>query len=186
MSFEIFIQTYPEKESTGMVPEKDILEIEQQLSPALADFLRKEGTAFYDNGFLATVNPLQWTDLGSMVGPPDEKAFIVLRTSFGDCYIWMKNAVYLFQASYHKYLEITDDISYLFDVFLVEKGFADTFLFRNKHAEARKLHGKLAYDEVYGFVPALPLGGNENIQTMAIVKLKEYNSMLLQLFKNED
>jgi hypothetical protein len=183
LNFDHFIEVYPDKEPTGTLSMQDAKLIEE-ISPALCDFLQSEGIAFYDSGFLSTVNPSHWKELKDMIALPGAQATILLRTAFGDFYLWMNNAVYLYQTSYNKYLKITEDINYLFNVFLIQKDFADTFLFRNIHTETRKLHGKLAYDEVYAFVPALPLGGDENIQNIAIVKLTVYISILLQSFNN--
>ena len=180
MSFPKFQKHY-KPEAVVKLPESTIDEISQKVSPSFASFLAAQGTARYDDGFLFTVNPLDYLSLTSLRFKDEADVFVLARTSFGDMYLSRKNAVYLYQPSYNKLTEITNDINYLFDVFLLDTSFADDFLFRDIHAPAQKLLGSCTPDECYGFVPALPLGGEANINSLQKVKIREYLSMLIQI-----
>jgi hypothetical protein len=181
MSLNEFKEFFGNGKKLGELSGKDGLFIRDHISPQLSQFLIQEGLCRYDNGFLFTVNPLDYTDIIKLILEGKTTGWVIARTCFGDLYILIGEGVYLYQPSFNKFIEITKGIGYLFNVFLVRTSFADKFLFRDIYPEAHALLGDAGYDECYGFVPAIPLGGPESVNNLRILKIKEYLSSIIQM-----
>jgi hypothetical protein len=56
-------------------------------------------------------------------------------------------------------------------------------MFENAHQFLSALErlGYCAYDECYGYFPALALGGSEKVENLQKVKLREHLSLLFQM-----
>ena len=88
----------------------------------------------------------------------------ILATAFGDIITWEEG----------KYIRIVkyryNDFELMigrFDLFLKlldDKGFLRRFFKLDDYAKATEKYGDLAYDECFGYVPLLALGGKEDVE----------------------
>ena len=171
---------FKKKQNLKPLAAKDLSYLTKELSAEYAEWLEKTGAVSFDNGFLFLVNPADFKQIAKDIFPGKKAAIVLARTSFGDLFLLHENTFFLYQSSYHKTMEVATDLDYFFNDFLTQGSFADKFLFRDLHKKAKKTLGDLAYDECYGFIPALPMGGEENVNSLQKVKLMEYVSMLIQ------
>ena len=105
----------------------------------------------------------------------------IMITGFGDIITWEKNE-YL---SIVKYKNGTFDIilkrfvhifNCLQDPYFLEKYFQiDTY------NEAVAKYGELNFDECFGYVPLLGLGGSEKVENLKKVKIKEHIELITHL-----
>ena len=51
----------------------------------------------------------------------------------------------------------------------------------SRYHEAVKLLGKIKYDECFGYVPLLGLGGSEKVDNLDKVKIKEHIELISQM-----
>ena len=55
------------------------------------------------------------------------------------------------------------------------------FFALEEYAQAVEKYGDLAYDECFGYVPLLALGGKEDVEHLKKIKMKEHIAVITQL-----
>ena len=71
-----------------------------------------------------------------------------------------------------------------FDLFLMllkDSSFTKKFFNIEMYKDAVALRGSLSFDECFGFVPILAMGGSEKIESLKIVKAKEHIALINEL-----
>jgi hypothetical protein len=176
-----------------------ISKYEERLPERLLKYWKEYGWAQYSCGFW-TVNPDDYAEIlksclsGTEYAGYDEYS-VIARTSFGDLYVWGKRGGVAMQVSTpHAILfprhgdekQVAKGkadlcISVFFE--LIEKKTCDFADENEKYLfdRAVKRLGSLDYDEMYGFVPALPLGGHAKLENLKRVKALEHLIFLSQL-----
>lgn len=69
----------------------------------------------------------------------------------------------------------------LFITLLKDNGFTKRFFTQDLYGEAVNKYGKLAYDECFGYVPLLALGGKESVENIKKVKMKEHIAVIADM-----
>ena len=102
-------------------------------------------------------------------------------TAFGDIITWEENKF----VGIVKYRYGTSEIMIsnfdLFFVLLNDSSFVSKFFQANLYEEAVKKYGNLMYDECFGYVPILALGGKETIEQIKKVKIREHIALITEL-----
>jgi hypothetical protein len=88
-------------------------------------------------------------------------------------------AVY-FKNGYDSIVESGDDMEWLFDMDLADSGFLKDNLDDAQYLKAKGRLGTPDYDECFGYVPLLSLGGAEKAEYLEKVKIKEHISLITQ------
>lgn len=156
------------KNYTGRVPD-NILEVWKQY-----------GFGSILDGYLKIVNPDEFQPLLKDVYIRSEDAIVLFTTSMGDIIVWEKNR-YLDLLNFRK--NIVHVISAGFEFFLEDlddESFLDEELDWSPYPKASKKHGQPAFDECFGYVPILGLGGAEKVENLDKVKLKEHIYLITQ------
>jgi hypothetical protein len=170
-----------------------------RLPALLLQYWREHGFAGYADGLFWTVDPTdyaevldRWLDQSPFKGQDDYQ--VIARTAFGCLFVWgTKSGASLLNAPHGilfpdpaagKYVqEGRAEISVQSFFVSMAKSHADFSdeagkpLFRRAH---KKL-GVLQPDEMYGFVPALVLGGTATLASLEKVTIVEHLSMLAQM-----
>lgn len=71
-----------------------------------------------------------------------------------------------------------------FDLFLMllkDNSFTKKFFNLEMYNEAVSLYGNPNYDEYFGFVPILAMGGSEKVESLKIVKAREHIALINEL-----
>ena len=64
---------------------------------------------------------------------------------------------------------------------LMDGDFDEEYLSMRKYNAAEKKYGPLAYDECFGYVPLLGLGGRETVNNLRKVKIREHIALIAQM-----
>lgn len=72
-------------------------------------------------------------------------------------------------------------MTWFFDMDLSDNDYIKSNLFLENYYPAKEKLGEIAYDECYGYVPILAIGGSEKIENLQKVKIKEHISIIAQL-----
>jgi hypothetical protein len=152
----------------------------------------KYGWSGYGQGIFWCVNPAEYEAVISTwisdSGIPDaDTYYVIARGAFGDFYLWQQTSGSWFTLSAlcARYMQSTREISP--DRFDEEiEGFfvsmdREANDFDDLFEEALKKLGPLKPDEMYGFVPAIALGGPGTLNTLQKVKTIEHLTFLSQL-----
>lgn len=162
----------------------DVSRIEQykgRLPEELFDFWREFGLGTFYNGYLKAIDPNEYIELVQQSYFDGEVTIPIFATAFGDIITWEDNK-YIGILKYR--YQDSDIISTGFEDFFeeVEEGVLDDDYFTiKKYNAAVKKYGELEYDECFGYVPLLALGGKESVKNLKKVKMREHIALIAEL-----
>ena len=197
--FEYFIEKFGEATYRMPVPEITLAQWADKLPPILLTYWREEGWAGYANGRVWTVNPDEYEDikdawLEETSFANIDKFHVIARDAFGDLYLCGETtgASVTITCVHNEILalknqlkpkslpDLDPSIQALFGSAKLEDfDYKDTkgkYLFDR----AMKKYGPLKPDEMYGFEPALVMGGDATLDNLRRVKLDPYLHILRQ------
>jgi hypothetical protein len=190
--FEYFLEKMGPPVHKRHVPPSSIERFRGRLPDQLLDYWEEHGWCGYADGLFWTVDPLEYEPvLEAWIGESqfmEKDAYhIIARSAFGELYFWGERT--------GESLRIFAPGSYclpnesIFTESELELGLRAFFSVRdreeNDFAEmfnpAFAKLGQLVHDEMYGFVPALALGGTADLSRLKKVKAVEHLVFLAQL-----
>lgn len=192
--FARFIEKFSGPIDRQEVPISSIDRYQGKLPNLLLEYRAEHGWCGYGDGIFWLVNPQEYEGVVAswIEGTKFEKLdnyHIIARSAFGDLYCWGEKT--------GAYLNITSILSryIVFNSTLglehMDKQLQNFFLTRNLDNDdygglfkpAKKKIGVLRHDEMYGFVPALTIGGPDTLEHLEKVKALEH---LILLSRRED
>ena len=132
------------------------------------------------NGYLKIINPNEFQQHLKDIYARNEDAIALFATSMGDIIVWEKNR-YLNLLNFRR--KSVSVISAGFDFFLEDlddESFLDEELDWQPYSEAVNKYGQPAFNECFGYVPLLGLGGPEKVENLSKVKLVEHIYLITQ------
>ena len=163
------------------MPQEVIEKYKDQVPAELLQIWQEDGLGTFLDGYLKVINPDDYFELLQDSYFRGDIAFPMFVTAFGDIITWEEN-VYVGIVQYNiqdldimikrmdRFIEYVDDEDFKDDYF-------DILLYKKAVAK----HGQLAYDECFGFVPLLALGGFKDVDHMDKVKVLEHIYLMYQL-----
>lgn len=197
--FEVFIEEFGEATQRTEVPEARIDDWRGRLPDQLIAYWKDEGWCSYANGLFWTVNPDDYEDLvdewlhDSFLEQIDE-FHVIARSAFGELFLWGQKtggSVTILCAT-HSIICLSANLQRRMD----DPDFYLRTFFSNKSIDRCDLDdesgqplferalaalGPLEPDEVYGFEPAIVLGGKMRLENLAKLKLDVHLTILRQL-----
>jgi len=131
------------------------------------------GFGTFMNDYFKAVNPDEYEDLLQTTSQRYKDGIVFFATSLGDLIIFSDNYVRILMYRYGK----VKTIMYTFEFFfqnIFDSDFQSEDLLWKPYSEAVQKYGEPAYDECFGYVPLLGLGGPEKVENLQKVKLKEH------------
>jgi len=131
------------------------------------------GYGVFMNGYFKAVNPNKYKDILQNTSQRYKDGIVLFATSMGDLIIWSDNYVRMLVYRYGR----VKTIMYTFEFFfqnIFDSDFQSEDLLWQPYPEAVQKYGVPAYDECFGYVPLLGLGGPEKVENLHKVKLKEH------------
>ena len=197
--FAYFIEKFGEATHHSPVSSDSIAHWASKLPPILLDYWREEGWAGYANGRVWTVNPDEYEDIKDAW--LEETPFytfdnfhVIARSAFGDLFLCgEKTGRSLTISCLHNELlalknklkqrPLRDQNPSIQSFFGSRK--PEDFDYPDSNGKllfdrAVKAYGPLAPDEMYGFEPALVLGGSAQIENLRRLKIDPHLHILRQ------
>ena len=147
----------------------------------LLELWETKGFGTFMNGYLKTINPDDYEGILNESYFRANNSIPIMVTAFGDIITWEENKF----VGIVKYRYGTSEIMIsnfdLFFVLLNDSSFVSKFFQANLYEEAVKKYGNLIYDECFGYVPILALGGKETIEQIKKVKIREHIALITEL-----
>lgn len=178
------------------VPVSSIDRYRGKLPEQLLEYWREHGWAGYGEGIFWMVNPQEYEGVVSswLEGTKFEKFdryHLIARGAFGELYLWGEET----GASLEVSSAVARSTTFLSELprgqmnkrlqnFLLSTE-VDHNDFDDLFVPAKERLGHLRYDEMYGFVPALMLGGSATLDHLQKVKAVEHLMLLSQLTELE-
>ena len=132
------------------------------------------------DGYLKIINPDEYKPLLDDSYGLSSTAIPIFVTAFADLVTWEKGRY----IRIIKYKDGTfDGIAAGFGYFwgdLADGAFDTRFFDMAQYREAVQRYGPLRFDECFGYVPLLGLGGSKKVNNLRKVKIKEYIELIVQ------
>lgn len=194
--FDFFISNFGEKTLHIAAPSASIERWRGVLPRQLLDYWSQEGWSAYSNGLFWITNPDELEDTkdawlqGTALKDVDD-FHVIARSAFGDLYLWGRrsgqsvtictqtHSIICIQQDLKKEVRDPDDAIRGFFASL-EPGDCDFKDEYNKPLFERALRklGPLATHELYGFEPALALGGSSQLSKVSKLDMNIYLDIL--------
>ncbi|EPF64475.1 GAD-like domain-containing protein [Pseudomonas syringae] len=195
--YEFFLQGFGPVIERIEVPASSISRYRNKLPNQLLDYWSEYGWCGYADGLFWTVNPQdyehildQWISATSLY--QQDNYHVIARSAFGILYIWgEKNGYCLTLNAYISRYSTRKSIFAGEKLDLGAKAFFSSMIAEYNDLDdlfkpALKSLGALKSDEMYGFVPALALGGPMELKNLQKVKTIEHLTFLSQLSPLQD
>lgn len=199
--FKEFLQEFPPQPDAIAIPKTRIDEYESRLPRALLDFWMEIGWSGFADGILWSTDPeafevviASWLDGTDFL--KNQTYTVIARSAFGQIFLWGKQSgmniiieplfgtVTIFESNFDEKKENSSVIAFFVSK---EKTYFDFNDWKEKplfNKALRKL-GPLQSDEMYGFEPALSIGGVPKLDNLVKVKMIEHLVLLSQLHEIE-
>lgn len=198
--FEAFLQDFGPETDRRYVPTSSIERYRGKLPDQLLDYWQKHGWCGYAEGLFWTVNPQEYEPvleawIGETPFMEHDAYHIIARSAFGKLYFWGErtgNSLKVlpwrslaFPSTGSKKLiaqgRSDDAMRWFFGSLDRSHSDIEDIKERPLFVPALKKLGPLQHDEIYGFFPALVLGGPATLEHLHTVKAVEHLVMLAQL-----
>lgn len=189
--FEMFLEELGPATHARQVPSASIDRYRGKLPEQLLAYWGGHGWCGYADGLFWTVNPEEYQPvLDSWIGgtPFMEKDayHVIARSAFGKLYLWGErsgDSLKIFAPGAYCFPReslFQNDLERRLRMFFSNRDREEND-FDGMFATALKKLGPLEHDEMYGFVPALALGGPSDAAHLQKVKAVEHLVLLAQL-----
>jgi hypothetical protein len=189
-NFEYFLEKMGPAIEKRHVPATSIDRFRGKLPDQLLSYWEEHGWCGYADGLFWTVDPHEYEPaLEAWIGDTPFMEYdayhIIARSAFGHLYLWgEKTGGPLQLSSLGAFCvppmgEANGNMDFKMRVFFGSRN-RKANDFENLFAPAMKKLGRLGHNEMYGFVPALALGGASSIDHLEKVKIIEHLVLLAQ------
>lgn len=186
MPYSLFTDKFKKKRVQYEAIDDQVFELyKKKVSEEFALFMKEEGFCTYMDGLFTTVNPITYKVVMEEFRMNTDMVMPLLKNGFGDIIFFDGVSTRILYASYnekHVIGSASDAVKMLYAMRITEADFQNAFLKKKLFNKAVKEYGGLDPDETFGFVPAIPLGGAEKVESIEKVKTLEYLSILSQSF----
>jgi hypothetical protein len=184
------------REAYGQGEQYRVFDLEEQnrLQSVVPDFLlelwKTDGWAGYRNGLLWTVDPQDFAPVVSAWKLPVKPGLVVARTAFGLIYMLKEfvteqgvKGISIVGLNPHTgdYTVVGPTARRFLTESLAQPDYIKSVLWEPQAKRAAADVGPLAWDEMYGFEPALALGGSGKPETVRRYNVFNHHLLLSQL-----
>ncbi len=175
---DTFISYYPDPVRFGDVKKGKMFE---KLPDLLADFLIAHGEALWGGGLLVSLSPDNWDEILEEWLDEPGKASVFMRTAFGRLFFWQEGEIWYLNPHSGKVGKVIKDPQAFLDKFCLDANIREKAFMEPLFKKSVKKLGAPEPDEMYGFVPALALGGAPELRYVKRVPVREHLSLLAGL-----
>jgi hypothetical protein len=181
--FDTFFDKYPDYTIIQKPTDDIINSFKDHLPAQLIQFWNAYGFGTFMNGYLKVVDPSAFQPAFDEAYHNKDNEIVFAVTALGDFLTWTGDAIraVYFKNGYDSIIESGDDMAWFFDMDLADEGFINDNLNDRLYLTAKATLGEPQYDECFGFVPLLGLGGPEKATNLQKVKIKEHISIIAQM-----
>ena len=162
--------------------EKDTIEkYRGRLPDEYLEIWQEHGYCTFYGGYLKIIDPEDYQQLLEKTFFLGKESVPIMATAFGDIITWEEDH-YVGIVRY-RYGD-NDILGSGFKYFMtdVEYGELDEDFFSiEQYEEAVDNYGELGYDECFGYVPLLALGGKESVSNLKKVKIREHIALITEM-----
>ncbi|WP_091013839.1 T6SS immunity protein Tdi1 domain-containing protein [Paenibacillus amylolyticus] len=155
------------------IPISIIEKYRSRIPVELIEVWKEYGMGSLSNGYLKIINPDQYLELLQDTYSRAKLAIPLFTTAMGDILIWEDGYLMALNFRKHEVNVIGKNFKYFFGD-ISDEYFLNKALDWSPYLEAFEKYGEPAYDECFGYVPLLGLGGAEKVENLKKVKFIEH------------
>ena len=190
--FSRFLEKFGGAIDRREVPLSSIDRYQGKLPKLLLEYWAEHGWCGYGGGIFWIVNPQEYEGVVAswIEGTRFEEVdtyHLIARSAFGDLYLWgektgfsLKITSIISRCVIHNFEPTPEQMDRKLQDFLLSTD-VDSNDYGDLFKPAKKKLGTLRHDEMYGFVPALMLGGPDTLDHLEKVKAVEHLTLLSQI-----
>ena len=182
-----FVENYKPGENLTK-PDEKILEFGKQMLPPERIYLWETyGFGDYGNGIIKVVDPRDYMNsLYTWLGGQDFNKIPIMVSAFGDIFYYRKleeneNDISLLNIHYRKIDVCTYSYQEFFDKYIIDASIKENVLRQNLYNESVNTLGNLKHKEIFFIVPALAIGGAEEIKYVKKGDANVHQQVLFEL-----
>lgn len=175
MMFEKFFSKYPTFEILEKPSEELLNQYRSVLPEPLIELWESHGLGVYMDGFLRLVDPNDFHDfVRESVNVYVENTVVFATSALGDFFLWENDRIKQVNFRYG-YTEVVGGRRFasFMNHRLTDQEYLDDIKGSIYFKALDKL-GQPEFDECYGYVPALVIGGNDNHENLQRLKMAEH------------
>ncbi len=179
MNYEVMIDF----KKTGDIPKGVIDKYVGQLPVTILNIWKEYGMGRFCNDYLKIIIPDEYQNIVKESYYDGNNAIPVMTTGFGDVIVWKpKDEIMTLLLYRYQDLKVLESgCTYFFEDLVDKDSVLNSRLKKKKYDKAIEKYGSLEYDECFGYVPLLGLGGKESISNIQKVKIKEHIELITQV-----
>jgi hypothetical protein len=184
--FPSFSERHPTFEKFGEITQESIALFKANAAPGLLadmliEFWEEYGEGRFSDGLLYICDPLKKKpDLSFFL--PKQDLYPIVISSFGAIYFTNLKEIFVLRSEYGWFKKLSGNLELLFEIPLQDKEYLDDGLDWSFHKEAIQKLGSLEPDQIFGFEPAIALGGSDdNINSVKKFQMDAHLAFLAQL-----
>ena len=160
-----------------------ILEKYKKLLPdEFLEIWKKYGFGTILNGYIKIVDPMDYQDILDVSYFAAPVSIPVMVTAFGDIITWEDNRYLVLVKYKNRAIKvISATFKYFWEDLITSNRLKNEIFELDKYEEVLKSKELLEFDECYGYVPLLGLGGSEEVSNLSKVKIREHILLITQL-----
>jgi hypothetical protein len=155
--------------------------LRERVPAVFRDIVKGDGWCSYREEVLWTCDPDDWAPVARAWFKDTARAQILARTAFGDLLVWDEEWCWFVLVHHSRARQWSDDPAWFFARGITSSDFATQTHLPARVRSAKAVAGPLAWDEMYTYVPALGLGGDEATSEIERVKAREQLVFLSQV-----
>lgn len=189
--FPAFSKRHPSFEKFGEIDRKCIQLFKEKAAPhllvdLLIDFWSEYGEGRFSNGLLYICNPNE-KQLVLDFFFPEKVVYPLIISSFGNIVFTDLEKIFYISPIYGWYRQDALNFELLFEILLKREDYLEGAYDLDFHKECIEKFGLLERDEIFGFEPAVALGGNdEDIKSVKKFQMDAHLAFLAQLVELEE
>ena len=163
------------------VSSESMLKYQDKVPKELIEIWKNYGFGSFMDGYLRIINPDDYIELLNNSYFRANVSIPIMVTAFGDIVTWEEQR-YVGIIDYRH--GINNTMAAGFEIFLMilkEHTFQKRFFDLELYKDAFEQYGKLNYNECFGFVPLIAIGGTESVKNIKKVKIREYIAIICDL-----
>ncbi|MGG3639965.1 T6SS immunity protein Tdi1 domain-containing protein [Bacillus gobiensis] len=172
----VHIDNFVLKEKT---PKSIIEQYKDKIPEQITDVWKKYGFGIMKNGYLKVVNPNEYRDILSDTYVRHNLAIPLFTTAMGDILVWEDGYLLAINYRKHQVNVVAKNFKFFFGD-LSDNYYLEKALDWLPYPQAVEKYGNVAFDECFGYVPLLGLGGSEKVDNLKKVKLIEHIYLITQ------
>ncbi|MDR6569942.1 DUF1851 domain-containing protein [Chitinophaga ginsengisegetis] len=178
--FETFLAECGPLQNKTVFEQDYLTELKGTLPDDVLSLLAR-GKGSYMNGYFWIVNPIEYQDILEEVYKPVERpSTCFARDAFGGLYVWEGESIVYIDVRLGASMVLGRKTSVFFNRIITDWEYLSEQLHLENFYPVKEILGDLSSDECYGYVPLLALGGNENVENLQRVKIKEHLVIIAQ------